>query len=603
MNGTEFTRISGSYSTAYIGTYEVIEQSTANNVTKFKLRAYFYYGGGTQVNSSASGGFYLDGTWVHGGSYSNVKPGYHLWGEKEITVDHETDGDFPGRYVEISGQSYHIKGSAGGNLSAPKIDRQANVTKANDFNDEQKPYMEFTNPANFKVNLVLEFAGTSIRRDGITGSGGYTFELTDAERKLLRQKCTANSLTVRYVVATLVDGTNESLWDYTGPNMKIPDKTMTLKNANPEFNNFEFEDINEKTMALTGNNQNIIKGYSNVQVTIPTVNKAIAKKEATMSKYRFTCGDKSEKEPMPYSDAKDVIGVIDGVPNGTFTVYATDSRNNSTPVQKLANEVIDYLPLTKGNIDIYRNNGVSENVTLQFDGTINEINFGLKKNSIVSAIFKYKSTASGSKWSDGEEITLNVNDGRFSFEALVAGDLESKGFNVSNSYEIEVVVKDELSSVTFTDKFGSGTPNIALHKKGVGIMGKYDVDEGGPFQIEGRKILRSDILYESKNGTLDNITLSNTSEDYEYIEIFGYDNDNHQIYSKIAKPNGKTIILTSSKKFEDMIYTKVQPITFNGTSLTRTAQAQCGVGGGNYTRFSTNSADVSFYITKLLGWK
>jgi hypothetical protein len=480
MYGTEFARVSGSYSTAYIGTYELLRQE--GNSSVFKLRAYFYYGGGTQVNSSYNGGFYLDGTWVHSGSYSNVTPGYHLWGEKEITVNHNTDGSFPGRYVEISGQSYHIKGSAGGYLSAPKINRQATITKANDFNDEQNPYMEFTNPANFKVNLVLEFAGTSIRRDGITGSGGYTFELTEAERKLLRQKVTSNDnkLTVRYVVATLVDGTNESLWDWTRP-----DKTMTLINANPEFNNFIFKDINETTVALTGNDQNIIKGASNVEVTIPVANKAIAKKETTMNKYRFTCGDKADDQS--YSDTADVNLTINGVPNGTFTVYATDKRDNSTPVTKLANQVVDYSPLTKISIDVYRSGGVSEEVILKLEGTIDEVDFGAKKNSIIYAYYQYSVAGSG-EWSDVIEFTPEVNDGKFTYNAVITGDLESKGFNISNSYEIQVMVFDELSAVTFTDTFGSGIPNIAYHKNGIGFMGKYDTKIGGKGQVAGNPL-------------------------------------------------------------------------------------------------------------------
>lgn len=591
MYGTEFARVGGSYSTAYIGTYELLRQE--GNSSVFKLRAYFYYGGGTQVNSSASGGFYLDGTWVHGGSYSSIKPGYHLWGEKDITVNHNTDGSFPGRYVEISGQSYHIKGSAGGYLSAPKINRQATVTSATDFNDETNPKITYTNPGGFRINARLEFAGSIIRRDNIANTGTYTFDLTDEERTLLRQKCTGNSMIVREVIATCISGETESFWSWQ-------DKTMTIINANPAFNNFDFKDINEKTIALTGNNQNIIKGYSNVQVTIPVVDKAIAKKETTMNKYRFTCGDKADDQS--YSDTEDVNLTINGVPNGTFTVYATDKRDNSTPVTKLANKVIEYQPLVKESIETFRNNGVSEEVVLQINGKINIVDFGVKANSIVSALVRYR-IAKTSKWSDVEKIQLEVSNGEFSYNGYITGDLESKGFNISNSYEIEVIVTDELSSVTFTDTFSSGTPNLAYHKNGVSVMGKYDVNEGGPFQIEGRKILRSDILYESTSGTLDNITLSNTSEDYDYIEIFGYDNDNHQIYSKIIKPNGKTIVLTSSKRFEDMIYTKVQPITFNGNSLIRTAQAQCGVGGGNYTRFSANSADVSFYITKIIGWK
>ena len=491
MYGTEFARISGRYSTAYIGTYGVLSQSTQNNTTTFRLYGYFYYGGGDSVGSDYST-FNLDGQTIKSGSY-RYYPGYTLLGTKDITVTHNNDGSFPGRSVGISASSYHMSGSTSGNIYANKIDRQAMLTKANDFNDEQNPYMEFTNPANFKVSLRLEFAGTYISRNGLTGSGGYTFELTDAERKLLRQKCTTNSLTVRYVVATLVDGANESLWSWA-------DKTMTLINANPEFSNFIFEDVNSTTVALTGNNQNIIKGVSTVEVTIPASSKASAKKEATMSKYRFTCGDKAVD--IPYSNSEGVSNIIQNIPNGTFTVYATDSRGNSTPVTKLANQVVDYSPLTKISIDAYRSGGVSEEVILQLEGTINVVNFGKKTNTIKTAKVKYR-VAKTDKWSNEQDIVLTVVDGKFSYNGVITGDLESKGFNISNSYEVEVVVTDELSSVTFTDTFSSGTPNIAYHKKGISIMGKYDVEVGGLAQVNGNPLAYYPIgsIYMSVNNT------------------------------------------------------------------------------------------------------
>lgn len=500
MYGTEFARVGGSYSTAYIGTYELLRQE--GNSSVFKLRAYFYYGGGTQVNSSTSGGFYLDGTWVHGGSYSNVTPGYHLWGEKEITVNHNTDGSFPGRYVEISGQSYHIKGSAGGYLSAPKINRQANILTAPNFNDEENPTITYENPAGNNVTslkaCIASTDGQKIyvpyREISKTGTS-YTFNLTDSERKSLRQALTANSMYVAFYVTTVIDG--QTFYS-------LLQRLLTLINANPEFSNFTFKDVNPVTVALTGNNQNIIKGASNVEVTIPVASKAIAKKEAVMNKYRFTCGDKNNKEPMLFSETEDVIGVIDGVPNGTFAVYATDNRNNSTKVEKLANQVIDYTPLVKGNIDVYRNNGVSEEVVLQFDGLINEANFGAKSNSIIYAYYQY-SVAGSEVWSEPIEITPEVEDGRFSYNAIISGDLENKGFDISNSYEIMVSVFDELSGLQYTDTFGSGIPNLAYHKNGVSVMGKYDVNEGGPFQVQGKNPFKAKVATAYLSAEVSNI--------------------------------------------------------------------------------------------------
>ena len=477
MNGTEFARVSGSYSTAFIGTYQVLGQNTEGNYTTFRLYAYFYYGGGTRVTSSYST-FQIDGTTVYSGSYS-FTPGYHLLGTKDITVAHNTDGSYPGRYIGLYANSYHMSGSTGGNIYAGNITRQAYVTNATDFNDESNPTITFTNPAGFRINARLEFAGTNIQRDNIPNTGSYTFSLTDEERKLLRSKCpNSNTLSVREVIATCLSGTTESLWSWQ-------DKTMNIVNANPTFNNFEFEDINEKTLALTGNNQNIIQGYSSVKAIIPVNYIATANKSASMSKYSFTCSD--VQRDIPYSDSESTNNTIEGVKSGVFNVYAIDSRNNSTLVTKNANQTVSYTPLSKGNINVKRNNGVSEQTNLTIGGIIDLVDFGQVVNSIQKAKYRYKATDSTS-WSEYKDIAITVNEnGNYSFNDYILGDTDN-GFDIGHAYNIEVIISDELSSVTFTANLGSGIPNIALHKNGVGIMGPYNVEEGGLLQIAGKNI-------------------------------------------------------------------------------------------------------------------
>ena len=478
MNGTEFARVSGSYRTAFIGTYQVLGQDTGGNYTTFRLYGYFYYGGGTQVSSQTSGGFYLDGTYIYGASYT-FGPGYHLLGTKDITVGHNNDGSFPGRYVGISAQSWHMSGSAGGNIYAGNITRQAYVTGTTDFNDEGNPRITFTNPAGFRINARLEFAGTVIRRDNIANTGSYTFNLTSAERDLLRSKCpNSNKLTVREVIATCISGTSEAFWSWQ-------DKTMTIVNANPTFSNFEFEDVNPITLALTGNNQNIIQGYSNVKATIPANYIATANKYATMSKYSFTCSD--VQRDITYSSDSSTNNTIENVKSGVFNVYAIDSRNNSTLVTKNANQTISYNPLVKGNISIARQNGVAEETNLTISGTIDLVDFGNVVNSIQEAKYRYKITDS-STWSNYTDITVSVdNEGNITFNDLIEGDT-GDGFDIGHSYNIEVLISDELSTIVYTANLGSGIPNIALHKNGVGIMGKYDTNEGGLLQVAGRNM-------------------------------------------------------------------------------------------------------------------
>jgi len=478
MNGTEFARLGGSYNTAYIGTYQLLSQNISGNYSTFRLYGYFYYGGGTRVTSSYST-FQLHGSTIQSGGFTFTN-GYHLLGTVDINVYHNNDGTFPSTYIGLYANSYQINGNFGGNISASTIPRQANVTSASNFTDETNPTVTYSNPGGFRINAKLEFASTSIIRDNISNTGSYTFELTDDERELLRSKCpNSNSLAVREVIATCIGGTTENYWSYQ-------DKAMTIVNANPTFSNCTFKDVNETTVALTGNNQNVIKGYSNVQLNITNDNKATALKSATMNKYRFSCLDNSVD--VAYSETEDIQATLFNVSSGTFNVYAIDSRNNSTQVVKNAETVINYTDLLKGDITVSRENGVSENVILKINGTVNIVNFGVVTNSIKEAKYRYKIKGSSS-FSDYKDIKLTVDSkGNFSFSNKIDGDTATLGFDINNSYDIEVYVADELSNVTFTTTLGSGIPNIALHKNGVAIMGKYDESVGGLLQISGKRV-------------------------------------------------------------------------------------------------------------------
>lgn len=475
MNGTEFARISGKYSTAFIGTYERTGQNIVGNYSTFTIRVYGYYGGGTKTSSSY-GTIWISGTQYSIGGYT-LYPGYKLLASKDITVYHNNDGSFPYTTVAFAINSYHANGETSGAISAPTIPRRANVTGYNDFNDEQNPTITYNNPGGFRINARLEFAGTSIKRDNISNTGSYTFNLTDTERKLLRQKCTGSSMTVRGVIATCIGGTTENYWSYW-------DRTMTIVNGNPTFDNFNFADSNTKTVALTGNNTSIVKGYSNVKVTIPTSMKATAKKEASLSKYRVSIGTAIPVD-ITYSSDKDVNGTVNNADSSTINVYAIDSRNNSKLVSKQATNFISYSNIEKGNIDVVRTNGVSEDVTLKINGTFNKVNFGKITNSIKLAQYRYRIKGTDT-WSSYNNLTLTIKDNNFSYNGLIKGDTKTLGFDVEHSYEVEVLVKDELSETTFTDTFGSGTPNIALSKNGVGIMGKYNESVGGDLQIRGK---------------------------------------------------------------------------------------------------------------------
>lgn len=123
-------------------------------------------------------------------------------------------------------------------------------------------------------------------------------------------------------------------WDT--PNLR----NLTIKNdigqANPTFTDFDYLDTNSTTVAVTGSNQILVQGKSDLEVTVDSTDKATPNKNANMTSYTFSVGGYSQSSP--WSDTLDVvkdIGVVSDVSGAQdLSVRAIDSRGNSTAVTK-----------------------------------------------------------------------------------------------------------------------------------------------------------------------------------------------------------------------------------------------------------------------------
>ena len=68
MAKAEFARVTGTYSTAFIGEWQLIRQSVSDNYSVIRLYGSFYYGGQEHVSSSYST-FKLNNTTIKSGGY------------------------------------------------------------------------------------------------------------------------------------------------------------------------------------------------------------------------------------------------------------------------------------------------------------------------------------------------------------------------------------------------------------------------------------------------------------------------------------------------------------------------------------------------------
>jgi len=334
----------------------------------------------------------------------------------------------------------------------------AKITEASNYNIGTNTTIKFSNPSSSTVNAWVEDSSGNLlcaKRTGI--SNAYTFEWTTSDNNLhYAATPNSNTLSVKFVIQTVCNSTN-----YT----HTITKTATVTSANPTFSNYTFADVNSVTTALTGNNQKIIQGYSNVKTTITTSNKATAQKSATMIKYRTEIGNLTKE--ATYSSSASVTMQIDKVNTGTIVVKAIDSRSNVTSVTKTAT-MINYADVVIKNMSIVRQNGIGTTANIIGNGTYTNVNFGASSNTITKVEYRQK-TKSGSfgSWID---ITNKFTIGSGNFSNNTTSNTLT-GYTVGTEYVVEVRVTDRLSTATRTVNVTSGDSTLVLNrtKKMIGV--------------------------------------------------------------------------------------------------------------------------------------
>ena len=178
-----------------------------------------------------------------------------------ITKSHNLDGTgscyIQGQIKGPSGTSQSSSVVSGSQtVTLDTIPRQATITGASNFTDIQNPTIQYSNPAGNSVSslqacISLTGSQPDIAYRDISKTGtSYTFNLTEAERNILRQASpNSNTLNVYFYIKTVLNGT--TFYSNIA-------KNMTIVNASPTFN-CSYQDTNSNTTNITGNNQQIIQ--------------------------------------------------------------------------------------------------------------------------------------------------------------------------------------------------------------------------------------------------------------------------------------------------------------------------------------------------------
>jgi hypothetical protein len=415
-----------------------------------------------QSNAVKSVSGYINGGLAFGGNtWSNISGnGDHQLLAGQWTIGHESDGS------KVFGMSSTGWLYANGNLSnsgawdLPGIPRHATITGSTGAIDDETAnyYTTYNNPAGAAIDTYLDLP--------TLGVGGYNrvysyypgnpVSMATDITAIRTAMANVNSTTLRYVIHDTVGGVDS--WSYI-------DSTISIKNdagqANPTFTDYTYKDDNATTVAITGNDQYLVQGYSDLLVTVSTGNKATPNKNATMDHYTVTIGGYSND--AAYSSGSNVtkdVGIISDVTGArTLAVQAVDSRGNKTAVSKTVNVLPYKAPVVSSTA--VRANGYDDALILTVAGSVSPLRISSTDKNVVNSTsgVQYRVATDGGSYGSWNDVantqtaSTGVVNGNTTYILAAAG--EDSAFH---SFQIQVKITDNLNTTTQTINVSTGTP-------------------------------------------------------------------------------------------------------------------------------------------------
>ena len=433
-----------------VDNYSLVDLKIESYEVDYSSRAYAY-------NCSS----YLQGAYQNQGTYYF---GTKTVQTKQIRVDHNQEGN---ANVNIS-SSFNggAWGSANGNktVDLPQIPRGSKITNT------QKSFDLGTNLVILNITkyvdtyydvLNISMNNTTLRTvNGVNDK--YVFNPTDNELNTIYNSVpNNNSQTITFTLTTY---SNSDKTTQIGVS-SVYNITGNIVNANPTLTGFDYEDTNPLTLNLSGDSNKIINGYSTLKISNLVAN---ANKGATLKLVQIN------NVQYPYDTNFSV-----SIPNWSGNViimYVFDSRNNSTKLEvPIGINYIDYKEKVIINKSCTRYANVNEESNLSFSGEWFNSSFGAYNNQL-SATYKYRQKG-GNEWIQGTtNINITVDGNTYSYSGYIKGDTNN-GFATENSYEIEIIVTDSLSSKSDTTILIAGEPAMDIYHSNISIGGYYNEDE------------------------------------------------------------------------------------------------------------------------------
>lgn len=344
-------------------------------------------------------------------------------------------------------------------------------------------------------------------------------------------------------------------------------------NSNPTFDVL-YEDSNSKTVAITENNQYIIRNNSTLKIS---VSNAQALNSATLKSITAVVNGNAYTGTLNGSTGTINVGAINVSYDTEVTVKLTDSRGNEG-IRKITVLVYDWT-LPSAIIKLNRKSNYYSESILNVNANYASIG---GKNEVT---IKYR--------------TKKVANNTYSTYTTIQNNTDAN-FTADNEYEwnVQVNVADKLGNTTYNLILPKGIPiayaDIKKYSFGVNCFPKFN----NSLEVNGM-CLSGQVLYNSASGTAGTVTLSDSAENYTYLEIFYRSSGDNACGSvKVFSPNGKLVHLGTIHYIADFDYAKFALVSVSGSMITFTQNYQITIKNNG----STYSAENAIFITRVVGY-
>lgn len=355
---------------------------------------------------------------------------------RDVVISHNDDGT-KSIYVSASieeGNVFHSS-TNGFTVSLTNIPRKATITSAPNFNDTENPVLKYTNSAGGTVTTLqacisLDGSVASISYRDISKTGNsYTFNLTSAERDVLRAATTASKTrTVYYIIKTVLGGNTY----YT-----VASCTLSIINANPTITGISYLDTNNTTTTITGDDSKIIQNTSTVRFNFTSLAAykyaSLVNVEVTINAVTKTLSLSGSTTTNKYID----FGAINSSSDVDATIKLTDSRGNITTYTVTITMLEWSLPT--GSITLGRLNNFYDETRIKVQARYSSID----GQNTLTIQYQYKKTT----------------DSTYCSPTTISNNTEYS-FSIDNRYEwnVRIILSDRIGQTTYNAKITKGIP-------------------------------------------------------------------------------------------------------------------------------------------------